>query len=140
VGTSMQRSRARLLDEAVVAGKRCSSMTAPSLDGRRFRDVTGDRSGDVGADTVFEYHQDGDVVWARYFGGCIRLGFLVGTRRENALNFRYSHLTTDGETANGRCNSTIALLPDGRLECHEQWQWESRPDSGTSVVREIAPA
>lgn len=114
-------------------------MTAPSLDGRRFQDVSGDRSGDVGADTIFDYHQDGHVVWARYAGGSVVLGFLVGTRHADTLSFRYSHLTTDGETANGQCKSTITVLPDGRLECRERWQWESRPGVGTSVIRELAP-
>ena len=46
-------------------------MPAPSIEGRRFRDVTDDRSGDVGPETIFEYHQDGDIVWARYVGGSI---------------------------------------------------------------------
>ena len=115
-------------------------MTAPSLDGRRFADVTGDRTGDAGADTVFEYHQDGDVVWARYSGGSIVLGFLVGTRHANTLSFRYCHLTAGGETASGHCNSTVTVLPDGRLECRERWQWESRPGAGTSIIRELGPA
>ena len=115
-------------------------MAAPSLDGRRFRDVTDDRTGDVGADTIFDYHQDGEVVWARYSGGRIVLGFLVGTRQADTLSFRYSHLTAEGETASGRCDSTITVLPDGRLESRERWQWESRPGVGTSVIRELAPA
>ena len=114
-------------------------MTAPSLDGRRFRDVTVNRSGDVGTDTIFEYHQDGQVVWARYAGGDVVLGFLVGIRHADTLSFRYSHLTPNGKTASGRCDSTIAVLPDGRLECRERWQWESRPGEGTSVLRELSP-
>lgn len=115
-------------------------MAAPSLNGRRFRDVTDERAGDVGANTIFEYHQDGEIVWARYSGGSIVLGFLVGTRQADTLSFRYSHLTTGGETASGRCDSTIAVLSDGRLECRERWQWESRPGAGTSIIRELGPA
>lgn len=114
-------------------------MTAPSLDGRRFQDVTNRRAGDVGANTTFEYHQDGELVWARYSGGSIVLGFLVGTRQADTLNFRYSHLTSAGETASGRCDSTITVLSDGRLECRERWQWESRAGVGTSIIRELAP-
>ena len=112
-------------------------MTAPNLEGRRFRDVTDDHAGDVGADTIFDYHQDGDIVWARYVGGSIRLGFLVGTRHSDTLSFRYCHLTVDGQTASGHCTSTITELPDGRLGCLERWKWESRPGVGTSIVREV---
>lgn len=112
---------------------------ARSLDGLVFEDVTPAHAGDVGSDTRFEYHQDGTLVWARYRGGSVRLGFLVGTRHDDSLEFRYSHLTTGGETASGRCSSTISERPDGRLECSERWQWESRSGSGTSTIRELRP-
>lgn len=109
-----------------------------SLNGRRFRAVADVTGGDVGASTVFEYHEDGDVIWARYTGGAVRLGYLVGRRDGDAIEFRYSQLTTSGETANGFCRSTIEVLPDGRLRLNEDWRWESRLGAGTSVVEEIA--
>ena len=111
---------------------------APSLEGRVFADVTDDHAGDVGADTRFTYHEaDDGVIWARYQGGAVRLGYLVGTRADDALDFRYSHVTAEGTTASGRCRSRIVVLDDGRIEFHESWEWESQPGSGTSVVREI---
>lgn len=67
-------------------------MADDSLDGRRFRPVENE-DGDVDAATTFEYHQDEDLVRARYSGGAIRLGFLVGVRREDSssvLNRRYA--------------------------------------------------
>lgn len=109
----------------------------PSLNGRRFapvRDVTG---GEVGTGTVFEYHEDGDLVWARYSGGRIRLGFLVGLRAGDALEFRYSQINDEGETASGYCRSRLEVLEEGRVRMEETWRWESRDGSGTSVVEEI---
>jgi hypothetical protein len=109
-----------------------------TLDGRLFRDVTPEHAGDVGDGTVFEYHQDDDAtIWAKYSGGRVRLGFLTGTRSADTLDFRYVHVTTDGETASGHCVSRVELLDDGRLRLHERWSWESKPGSGTSVVEEI---
>jgi hypothetical protein len=32
------------------------------------------------------------------------------------------------------------LLDDGRLRMHEQWTWDSKPGSGTSVVEEVPGA
>ncbi|MGY0232569.1 hypothetical protein [Longispora urticae] len=104
------------------------------LDGRVFRAVADVVGGDVGTDTVFEYHQDGDLVWASYSGGSIRLGHLVGTRDGDTLDFRYSQLTTDGRTDAGHCLARVEALPDGRLRLHEEWRWESREGSGTSIV------
>jgi hypothetical protein len=110
---------------------------APSLDGRRFGSAVDVSGGDVGADTVFEYSEADGLVHARYAGGQVRLGFLVGTREGDALRFRYAHVRHDGETATGRCESRIEALADGRLRLHETWAWESHDGSGTSVLDEI---
>ena len=111
-------------------------MTGASLDGRRFRSVRNE-GGEVDAGTTFEYHEEGDLVWARYDGGAIRLGFLVGLREGDSLVARYAQVTTDGETATGRTESRVEVLGDGRLRLREDWSWDSRPGSGTSVVEEI---
>lgn len=113
-------------------------MPSEMLQGRRFRDVTADHDGDVGGDTVFDYHEDNDgTIWAQYGGGKVKLGFLVGTRTAELLDFRYAHLTRQGETATGHCTSRIEVLADGRLRIHESWQWESKPGTGTSIIEEI---
>lgn len=113
---------------------------AQSLDGRTFRDVTPDHQGDVGDDTRFTYREEPDgVVHARYEGGSVRLGYLVGMRTGDNLDVRYTHLTVDGETASGRCRSRIETLDDGRLRLHETWEWTSRAGTGTSIVEEMTP-
>jgi hypothetical protein len=108
-----------------------------SLDGRRFGVAQMGAQGEASEATSFEYHERDGVIWARYEGGAVRLGFLVGTRDADRLDFRYSQLNTDGETSSGRCTSTISVLPDGRLRLDEDWAWESRPGAGTSAVEEI---
>jgi hypothetical protein len=111
-------------------------MTTSSLDGRRFAAVA-NVGGEVGADTVFEYHERDGEIWATYRGGGVRRGFLVGTRTHETLDIRYVQLNNSGETSSGYCRSTILVLPDGRLRLDEKWQWESRPGGGTSVVEEL---
>ena len=111
---------------------------ARSLDGLRFRAVGQAGTAEVGTETFFEYHEEGDLIWARYAGGAVRLGHLVGLRRGDALDFRYSQLNEAGETSTGHCRSTVHELPDGRLQLRETWEWESRDGAGTSVVEEFA--
>src|SRR4051794_23555855 len=65
-----------------------SEVSAPSLDGRRFRPAAAVSGGDVGAETVFEYVEDDGIVHARYGGGAGRLGFLVGARHRDVLRLR----------------------------------------------------
>lgn len=47
------------------------------LEGKIFRSVTNSDNGEVGADTIFRYHQSGNVVSAECDGGDIVNGHLV---------------------------------------------------------------
>jgi hypothetical protein len=107
-----------------------------SLDGRTLHGVSNTGDGDVGAATVFRYHEDAGVIWAEYAGGAVRRGYLVGTRDGGRLDFRYVHLDTEGDTAWGHCTSRVEVLADGRVRLHETWSWESRDGAGESVVEE----
>jgi len=61
----------------------------------------------------------------------------VGTRRGEKLHFRYAHLSTSKETSTGVFDSTVEILDDGRVRLHESWAWESRPETGNSIVEEL---
>ena len=112
----------------------------PSYDGLRFRSIANTPNGEVGGDTVFDYHQRDDIVWATYAGGAIKFGTLTGNvRADGVLDFRYAHTNTRGEILTGTCLSTPERLPDNRLRLREKWQWTSGDHSaGESVVEEIA--
>lgn len=117
-----------------------TAATVP-LDGKVFAGVSNAETGQVGTSTRFRYRQDADVIWAEYEGGEIRRGSLVGTRAEDRLSFRYRyrhrHLSADGTTASGVCASRIEMLEDGRIRFAESWAWESRPETGTSILEEL---
>jgi len=114
---------------------------AGRYDGKRFASIANTPNGEVTGDTVFEYHQTGNVVWASYEGGGIRKGMLVAVvdaSAGDALDMAYKHVNTRGEIMTGRCHSKPEVLADGRIRLHEQWQWTSGDQSkGESVVEEI---
>ena len=110
-----------------------------NYDNRRFISVCNSANGEVSAATVFEYHQDGALLWATYSGGSIVFGTLLAkVDEQDCLDMRYQHLNTAGELMTGRCHSRPEVLPDGRLRLYEQWQWTSGDGSaGTSVIEEL---
>src|SRR3954453_3826358 len=114
-----------------------SEVSAPSLDGRRFRPAAAVSGGDVGAETVFEYVEDDGIVHARYGGGAVRPGFLVGTREGDVLRFRYAQVRADGTTATGGGEARIGPRPRGRRGLPETWAGESQDGAGTSTVEEV---
>lgn len=108
-----------------------------SLDGRTFVGVANDDAGDVGTDTVFHFEQTGDRIYASYSGGEVVDGHLVGTFDGERWDIRYAQITEDGETATGRSVGVIEVLDDGRLRVEDEWEWESKPGAGESVLEEV---
>lgn len=110
-----------------------------SVDGRVFRSVSNSPGGDVGNSTVFHYHQQGDLVWAEYAGGEVRMGHLLGRMMSDGrLDFRYHHVTVGGDVKLGMCVSTPTWAQGGRLSFLESWQWLSGDRSmGESVIEEV---
>jgi len=97
-------------------------------------------SGEVTGETLFEYHQHGQSLWASYQGGAILHGALFGVvAQDGSLDFTYTQLNTSGEVSTGHCHSTPELLPDGRIRLHESWFWTTgRLAAGTSIVEEVS--
>ena len=110
-----------------------------NLEGKIFRSVTNTENGEVGAETLFYYRQDGELVSAEYHGGTIVRGHLLAQVLENGqLDMRYHHLNNQGEFMLGKCLSTPEVLPDGRLKFKESWQWLSGDMSaGYSEIEEV---
>ena len=113
-----------------------------NLEGKVFRSVANTANGEAGGDTFFYYHQTADLVTADYRGGRIVHGHLIAKVLPNGqLDMRYHHLNDQGIFMVGRCLSTPARLPDGRLRFHEEWQWLSGDwSSGRSEIEEVRQA
>lgn len=114
-------------------------MSDLNYNNRRFRSVSNSATGEVGAETVFHYHQSGNIVTADYSGGDIVSGHLIAIcDAEGRLDMRYHHVNTSRELMTGVCRSTPEILTDGRIRLHEKWQWTSGDrSSGESILEEI---
>jgi len=108
-------------------------------DGRVFRLVASTDGGDVDGGTLFQYHQNGAVVWATYEGGAVRFGTLVAKiDLSGDLEMTYQHLASDMTFKSGRCRSRCERLADGRIRLHERWVWTGGAEGhGTSVIEEV---
>ncbi len=107
-----------------------------SVEGRFFTAVENSESGEVSGQTVFSYHQKGNVIWAEYSGGSVVKGFLVGTMDDrHCLHFTYQHINQAGEQKAGTCDSEPREAGN-RLQFHEKWKWTTGGE-GTSIIEEI---
>ena len=112
------------------------SQEAFSLEDRYFTAIFSSGTGEVSDETIFSYHQKGNVIWAEYSGGSVIKGFLLGKiDGDKKLHFDYRHINTTGESKSGSCNSE-PRYENGRLRFYEKWKW-SDGGEGTSVIEEI---
>ena len=107
--------------------------------GRLFRPVKTSDTSQTGADTMFKYEQNGDMVTATYSGGNIRFGQIIGHVDETGiLDMRYQHVDRDGELKTGYCTTTPEILPGGKMRLHEKWRWTcGHRAKGRSILEEI---
>ena len=108
-----------------------------SLDGVTMRVVATAETGEVNLETLFEFIQQASVVSAREAGGQVRLGFLVGTLRDQELRFRYSQVDNSGRLDGGSSTCEIKRLVDGRIQLIGHFKWDSREGSGTNIFAEV---
>ena len=107
---------------------------------KTFRSIANTASGEVNSETLFHYSQEENIITGNYAGGSIRSGQLIALiDDEGNLNMRYQHINTAGELLTGICSSIPQLLPSGKIQLHETWQWTGgKEGSGNSIIEEVA--
>jgi uncharacterized protein (AIM24 family) len=110
-----------------------------NINNKTFRSISNSANGEVNSETHFHYEQDGDVIFANYYGGNIVKGHLVGKQLSTGqLEFLYHHINTNGELMAGKCTSTPQATEGGKLKFIEKWQWVTGNKSeGESEIIEI---
>lgn len=112
-------------------------MPRRSFSGIRMRLTRSAATAVVSADTELVFEQTADVVWARYRGGRVVEGHLVGRLTDDTLHFRYVQADSDGNLDAGVSDGRLEVLENGRYRLTESFQWTTRPETGTNVFDEI---
>ena len=112
-------------------------MKAINLDGAVMYVSSTDDNGVVDVKTRLYFTQKGSKVFARYGGGLIIRGCLVGTISGSELVFRYTQLEDSGQIHGGRSICEVQCSPKAGLRMIEQFTWSTRNGSGTNIFDEI---
>ncbi len=109
-----------------------------NLHHKQFKALSNSNTGEVSDDTIFEYFQENNIIWANYSGGQIIKGFLIGTIKDDQLHFSYQHINSNGEIMTGVCDSIASINENKKIILNEKWQWTCKDFSkGTSLLIEI---
>ena len=108
-----------------------------NLDGLRMYVSSTAADGVVNSDTRLHFIQKGQRVAARYTGGSVKRGWLVGRLSGSELVFRYAQSEAAGDVHGGHSVCVVERLSAGRVRIIERFTWTSRTGSGTNVFDEI---
>lgn len=92
-------------------------------------------NGVVNHNTIFHFEQKGARVIARYNGGKVKRGVLVGNIKGRKLLFSYTQQHDDGQVAGGESKCDIKFLENGSLRLIERFNWEQ--GRGENVFAEV---
>lgn len=107
------------------------------MDGRTMFVSSTDAGGVVGRETLLHFSQRGDRVFARYAGGRVPRGWLVGRIAGGRLTFRYAQRETDGAVHGGRSVCEVQRTSTGALRIVEHFTWTTRTGTGVNVFDEV---
>jgi hypothetical protein len=93
-------------------------------------------NGVVGLGTVFHFTQTGTMVEARYSGGRVAAGYLVGILENDVLSFRYCQISDGTHIDGGTSRGVLEKTPEGRIRVIESFEWESRDGTGVNIWEE----
>lgn len=106
---------------------------------KKFKPVNNSENGETTEETIFLYQQKGNILTAKYSGGHIQQGHLIGLVDEQGnIDMRYHQVNTKGELMTGICHSTQKIMENGKIRLYEKWQWTSGDYSkGDSILEEV---
>jgi len=107
------------------------------FNGLEFKVVSTDAAVEVGDGTRLSFEQNGRFASARYGGGKVALGLLVGTVAGQTLESRYVQVGINGQIDAGHSTWELRTRPDGRAEMTERFTWDTRPGSGTNEYEQV---
>lgn len=108
-------------------------MAKIDFNNKTFSLVANSYKGKASSETVFKYHQDGDLVTADYYGGDIRYGKIIALLKNEELHMRYQCLTTANELKSGKAIAGIRLTGKNKIKLKLSWEWLGELDrKGTS--------
>lgn len=94
------------------------------LNNKVFMSLANTANGDVNGATRFYYQQKDKVITAKYEGGVVQVGSIIGQMlTADSFEICYQHLTVNGELRIGQCTTKIELLDNDVIKLLEEWQW-----------------
>jgi len=93
-------------------------------------------NGVINENTIFHFKEEEDFITAKYAGGKVKAGFLIGKIEKSKFEFQYTQLYEDHSLNGGHSVCEIEITSDSRIRLIEHFEWASG-EKGINVIEEI---
>jgi hypothetical protein len=97
-------------------------------------------SAEVTTDTTFHFTQRAEggleIVEAQYSGGGVLWGRMLGVLEEDKMRHAYVQVNYKGEFSSGQSIDEISMLPNGKIQLVDRWEWKTREGQGVCIFEE----
>jgi hypothetical protein len=112
-------------------------MSIVNFNDKTFYLKSNSANGTSGADTIFHYKQNGNVVTANFSGGSVLCGNIIAVHKGGFLDMVYQMLTVTNELKSGKAIAKISVDNNGKIQLDLNWEWLIGSDNkGTSTYLE----
>lgn len=91
---------------------------------------------EVNTETVFNFYQNLELIYAEYKGGKVKYGEIFGLIESNNVQFYYSQTNFSGEKNQGSSKGEIKILENKKLQLLDRWEWKNKRGQGICILEE----
>ncbi len=104
---------------------------------RKFRVIGNSNVRDIGSNTIFEFCQNGDLIFGRYQGGEVKKGNFIAVMHGNgSMEKKFLHINQKGKLVSGSGIATPEILDNGTIRLKESWEFVTKV-SGSTIMEEL---
>ena len=108
------------------------------FDKKQFKVIKNDGIDiEVNTETIFNFHQNNELIYAEYEGGKIKYGEIFGLIENENIYFYYNQENLAGQKNQGSSKDEIILLENDKLQLIDKWEWKTKSGQGLCILEEV---
>ncbi len=91
---------------------------------------------EVNTETIFNFYQNGELIYAEYKGGKVNYGEIFGLIENDTVQFYYSQVNFEGGKNKGSSMDEIKILDNNKIQLIDRWEWKDKNGKGLCIMEE----
>ena len=104
---------------------------------RKFKVIGNSNVKDIGSNTIFEFCQNGNLIFGKYHGGEVKKGNFIAVMHGNgSMEKKFQHINQNGKLVSGSSVASPEILNNGVVRLKESWEFFPEV-TGSTIMEEL---